>query len=333
MRTMKVLTVLGLLLAISVPASALTFRAPYASYVGEINLQFTFVGGDQATDGFELDGVTPVAGWTTAETVHMAIFNVDTIYGKHPVTGATITLWQPADEPGTGIVGLFYGLQDKAWTTEGLQVATFGDEMHLDVYETSDTAYGTAEALGAVLGWDADVPSSFTGLTGGAIGLSGDGKAIIDPTQSGAVSPVNLIAPEVSGNMYEQKTLLNLNGDSNGNTILDPFDDWDNGTSTAYLTWTGGDMFNTQVGTQQIFFGDILPTVADEIGTRTSMGVAAQAFEKTTTTYMTDRGWTIQADTNKGAVDMMAIPEPLTMIALFGGVAGLGGYIRKRRMA
>ena len=27
------------------------------------------------------------------------------------------------------------------------------------------------------------------------------------------------------------------------------------------------------------------------------------------------------------------IPGPLTMIALFGGVVGLGGYIRKRRMA
>ena len=27
------------------------------------------------------------------------------------------------------------------------------------------------------------------------------------------------------------------------------------------------------------------------------------------------------------------IPEPLAMIPLFGGVVGLGGYIRKRRMA
>lgn len=32
-------------------------------------------------------------------------------------------------------------------------------------------------------------------------------------------------------------------------------------------------------------------------------------------------------------ISMAAVPEPLTMLAVLGGVAGLGGYIRKRRMA
>jgi len=32
-------------------------------------------------------------------------------------------------------------------------------------------------------------------------------------------------------------------------------------------------------------------------------------------------------------VSMTPVPEPLTAIAVFGGIAGLGGYIRKRRMA
>ena len=44
-------------------------------------------------------------------------------------------------------------------------------------------------------------------------------------------------------------------------------------------------------------------------------------------------GWVSYGTGNKGNLDTNVIPEPLTMIALFGGVAGLGGYIRKRRMA
>ena len=32
-------------------------------------------------------------------------------------------------------------------------------------------------------------------------------------------------------------------------------------------------------------------------------------------------------------VSMTPVPEPLTAMAVFGGIAGLGGYIRKRRMA
>jgi hypothetical protein len=31
--------------------------------------------------------------------------------------------------------------------------------------------------------------------------------------------------------------------------------------------------------------------------------------------------------------EVTAIPEPLTMAGLFLGLAGVGGYIRKRRMA
>ena len=34
-----------------------------------------------------------------------------------------------------------------------------------------------------------------------------------------------------------------------------------------------------------------------------------------------------------GDADAGAIPEPMTMLALGMAVAGLGGYVRKRRMA
>ena len=36
---------------------------------------------------------------------------------------------------------------------------------------------------------------------------------------------------------------------------------------------------------------------------------------------------------NVGSVDVTIVPEPLTMLGVFAGIAGIGGYLRKRRRA
>ena len=341
MKTLKLLTVLGLLLAVSGSASALSFRH---GYQGPVNIQYTFVteqytytAADEDANALNVEGVS----------VNWGIYKVDTIYEEDNTT----ILWQDGDDPVNELSGIIYSLRDQAYGVpiSGAYVPAFyGNGIEISLYEVPTGTYATLSVVpGATALWDPATPSVYPGLTDIApIALHGNGAAIIDPTQLPGGQDLYSYNEEISPlpALYEQKTRIEFNPLNS--------DEATGGASTAFFDWDNGYLFEDTAAPppgvianvmQDWYFKD--PVNFTETMGRQSMATATQSFVTTDTTLtgfpegetgdatFETAGWNFMSHQNLGSIETTVIPEPLTMIALFGGVAGLGGYIRKRRMA
>jgi hypothetical protein len=356
MKTLKLLTVLGLLLAISMPASALIFNDP--SYVGPIKMKFDFV---TASGSYDPDGVGPLP----AHPISWGIYRVDTIEGS----GGTL-LWQDTSNgvaEGIELSGIIYRLHDIT-IIPGSPTASFfelyGEDLHVDLYENARGDFTTARDTTGVGGWlglpnALNDPWGYNGLTadGGVqrtVALSAIGSdIIIDPLTSNT-------------GLVSQKTRLRVNdtGTVAGLDVTDLVPGYRlvengpgfgimSGISTAYLDWTGGYLLSTTgpFDPNPAVWGEADPVLDYEMGsdqlanartTQTFVAIdyvadgpiSAVEHDLATALRANGTGWEFLSTSQQGNLDTTVIvPEPLTMIALFGGVAGLGGYIRKRRMA
>ncbi|MDY7009769.1 MAG: PEP-CTERM sorting domain-containing protein, partial [Planctomycetota bacterium] len=76
-------------------------------------------------------------------------------------------------------------------------------------------------------------------------------------------------------------------------------------------------------------------TYADD-GTDIALGTKWDLwFGSYTGIFNDDSTYAAWTDTGgwEGTLELTAVPEPLTMLAVFTGIAGLAGYVRKRKMA
>ena len=355
MKTLKLLTVLGLMLAISMPASALTWNAAGTGYTGPINIDFDFV----SASGYNQAG----------QPINWGIFRARTITAG---SGGPV-IWTTGDG-GIELSGILYKLRDQAIdvysTGATLSMANiWGNDLHIDLYENTPTigaslgAYDTAVAAGTgswggasnvVLTGGTGDESFFPGLTDANVNgpaLRGDGAIAGSPATK--VLIVGSAAVDMTGSGLithaEQKTNVTLKDINNTPATREIVE----GFSTAYLDWYSGYLLEpapVAIIPFQQYDSTGFPPVAGGPGDgelivgAMAMAQATQSFLTTDTTYnsstatairdgLATDGWEFASHGTGGHLDAVAIPEPLTMIALFGGIAGLGGYIRKRRMA
>jgi len=320
MRTMKVLTVLGLLLAISMPASALTLAGGYA---GKIEMKFTnwdmgrvYDLGQSATTIAGVDALT-VSGGLGQDTVAGTfvpggdagedgwfIFRITTIQ-----TPGGIPLWQTdasATSHGMELVGIGYGITDVATDNTGATTYTFSTSTKIDMWEQP---YGNfTESLGS------------SGRIGGAaytgIGTPGGvaGATLIASTVAFGGIDIPAGSPIVPGAPFEQAY-----------TLPGP-----QGTTYTYVDVVGGTWGDGNMNNGELVSGAFLDPIS-----AANFDVAEGLLETKAVAYIPTGGatdnWLFK--TQDPFLTTYAVPEPITMLALFGGVAGLGGYIRKRRMA
>lgn len=341
MKVTKVLVVLGLLLAISAPASALTWKFPY---VGPVNIDFDFV----SADGFNAAG----------EEISWGIFRARTITAT---TGGE-TLWNDKDG-GIELSGILYKLKDEAQRIRDnpfpgyYQVDIWGNDLYMDIFQNTPGDYMAARALGTggwgALGNDSNpvgntaTEHEFEGLTKDgavhrAIALRGMGTSIIAVHPAATDMAGGTPAPITAG---EQKTEVIIEPVGGGTPKMVT------GSSVAYIDWYDGYLFEPTPGfiiPDEKFDASAHPPIGfsfELIPDAESMARATQAFLTTDTGYMpgiidpseSERddlaadGWLFVSHGTGGSLTTYVVPEPLTMIAVFGSIAGLGGYIRKRR--
>ena len=342
--TMKACMVLGLILAVSGTAQALTFNR---AHDGGVNIQFQFVSTsvvDPSADG---------------DVVNWGLYKVDTILPSglpgEPAPGDTSPLWQNDTAP-KELVGIMYGLRDQVEDDASVTLIpsvgpplkrdsyVYGSGIRMAVYELDHGTYDAVANTPGITGtWSAASPGDLAGITDiSAAVVTGHGVPIIDPYTTsltaqpgytGSTDPGSF-APDGSrilGALFEQKTRVIY--DIAAGAIVD-------GHGVVYLDWDGGTHWepdNTGLfGTGTYDWGTKLDVQDYQTTPRESMAVSAQTFDAVApgSDYAL-AGWSFESDATIGSLETSTglIPEPLTMFAVFGGIAGLGGYIRKRRTA
>ncbi len=310
MRCIKLCLVVGLILAVSGTAEAITFNQSYngtimiklKNYDTGVSYPVSSAVGIAAVDG--IVGQTPAtnawnglfgnplipAGYAyagQAEDAWMAlkVTSIETPGGTQ--------LWSDGDG-GQELVGMMYGLVDVAVGAGGM--AVLSDGFNLDLYEQTAGIFNPALGTGGRTGF-----STYTGATGGtnllsAVAVPGIGindLAALDPTTFGGQ------LPQFSHRSFVAQAGLYLD------IISGPWDQL-----IAPNSWTdpwGGGAVADLFATANFVYND---------GSTTG-GIPISDWD-----YLSN-------DPTRAYY----VPEPLTMLAVFTGIAGLGGYIRKRRMA
>jgi len=319
---MKILAVLGLILAVSGTAGAIPFTQ---AYTGPVTMKFSSwdmgtlyplstpttigisavdaIAGQVAPPGTVYDansGAVYTGAVGQEKEDSWGIFTVTEIYktGGNPLSPSD-QLWLPGTG-GVELTGIFYGLIDNAVAPGGLgeliqaQLGTAGAfKMYQQPYGTFAAADGGlgAETLGSA---GRLTFSTYTGVTGGTLALAGSLLAgtgqIAGAPNAQFTSNVNIIgAPPVSaaGNF---NSLVLLNGGASEAQFKSGL-----GPSGSDLTVQGTTYDNSGAD-------PLHPAVSN---------------------------WTV---TDQDPVNGFAlpVPEPLTMLGVFLGVGGLARYVRRR---
>jgi len=344
MKTMKVLTVLGLASALSLGYNG-PLEIKYTNFdVGTVynanpsDLEY----GETDLNSFSRTQVKKAWNYTTnafydpindpsTDDLEDAwfVFRVDTIKGS-----GGVTLWSSGGATGLEVVGMGFGLKDVALQVSAAGVATiYSDDMDFKMW---------AQPMG-----NFDYTDGTAGRTGldtydGIGDLDGDGDFDAADELLGAILLVD--AAGVTGLLDKYNDTPLFDNDLIPDA-LPAYNHVNRGNETdAYLNkvittalWTDGVLGNTEIvtGTQndpisEKNFDNPIDTDDMDIWINSSLRTFP-GHPLYDPAGSSGADWQFVSD--DPALTNVVVPEPLTMIALFGGVAGLGGYIRKRRMA
>ena len=350
MRYMKLLAVLGLILAVSGTAGALTYIPFRYSYDGPVVAHINNLTQASIYTGYLADGRTPVTLGTWYKPADLqyvpgnainppadldwSIFQVDAIY-KGTSVGYNNIVETDTHNPlyihgdgGVEVVGSLFGRSD------------------LFVKFTSQTEF-SFEAAGDYA--EVFVQPVGTASPGGIFGAAGSSGRVYDANSSTYLNKYDTIGYDSAGNLLGDGPALILESKSGyfGDTaaaVGDPNHeltetagnfqiDESHGVTDGYYSVVGGtdaaawdsDFFNPNSlfspkpwanNSNVAFLTDIrLHVTNDPIGYGETPGY----------------DWPIYSSDPLRANHMPAVPEPLTVMGAFLGLSGLGGYIRRRR--
>ncbi|MDY7009770.1 MAG: PEP-CTERM sorting domain-containing protein [Planctomycetota bacterium] len=330
MKFLKIITVTGLILAVSATAGATgvpfnqAYNGPIYGHMANYDSSYLY----DWNNGYLADNVTQIVLGTaynpalvktvpgTGKGLHAnenswGIFKIDNLYAG-AITGAdTITQASPTNQlynngdNGLEIVGIFYGRQDLNVTflTPGAlgiqQITSNGGTTEIFTQPVNTYDNGAAGSGGRV----AAVNNEYA-----TIGYVGDGTNTLLPGAELVIVASDQVGffPTLGANVAFNTTFT-PNGAGSGSGQFDMF-----------LSVTGG--------TESLLWDtDVFPTPTSLIA-----GVTADFRLKGSTTPTGVGDWLVSSS---DPITGTYVPEPMTMLAVFTGIAGLAGYIRKRRMA
>ncbi len=339
MRHLKLLTAVGVMLAVAASAGAtgIPFKQPWQ---GPVVMHLTNYDDSVLYDwngGYLADNVTPIqlgVAYAPAQVKQYpgiatrpgesawGVFRIDQILGAEVTGPNSITPVSPNVElytdgdAGVELVGIFYGRQDVSVTflTPGplgiQQITGTGDR-----YEVFAQPVGTYNGGGPIGGPGASnrvagVPNEYP-----TVGYVGDGTNTLLPGAQRVLTGVSQAGVET------HEILANFTPDGGGSG---------NGTFNLYVSLgpvdpDGAGPLGSYVGTDNyIFDTDAFPNG----GATASVPGTTADFRLKGTTEPTLKEWLVRSsDPLTGAM----VPEPLTMLGVLAGIGGVAGYIRKRR--
>ena len=318
MRTLKLCITAVVCLGIASSAMAISYRPAYAGYSGPVkwNIQnwdmgpiYTVTppvsGSDTYVGEGTLDGLSQIAppGTKYGDEDLWGIFKVEQIIKDD---GSGDVLWNDGDQT-LELVGMFYGGTDNALVqhSDGSQEIIASGVNVYAVEQASGTLSTAARAAGSSGRIDAD---SFKGIGTDAAGVAVPHTVVLE-----LVTVVG--APD--GGTGSTANEFYADFTPSGNT--------GSGQGIAYLDVVGGTW-------------QYLPPYSYEVDD-TYWGVtdADMQFLWTSSPNPQNPGqnpfgdWTVTTDDPWQGYAI--VPEPVTMISLFGAFAALGGYVRRRRRA
>jgi len=324
MRHLKLLAMLGLILAVSGMAEALTFEFGYTG-----RFRFKYEDWDMArsyppnandpnapVSGTLYDGVSTVNALSQTSPSGMYTIpsgpyagETEDAWGIARVTeirtddGTSRLLWSDAVDPDRELVVFFFGGVDTAVKIETLPVQRIQtDNFTFRMFEQDEGLFDPTLGSGGRIGFD-----DYTG-----IGQDASAVLVIDATSTagvakivGSVSPAGQIAdfttsdPNTGGGYGTSKQFIDIIGGA-----------W------QYLPPLMWEVEPNYFGTRDLRFG--------------SSGEGDLFIESDVVPYdagLTD--WVVTSDDPGRGYQV--IPEPMTMLGVFMGIGGLAGYIRRRR--
>ena len=328
MRTLKVLAVLSLVFAISGTASAISL----GGYTGPLKIKYEnwdfgrlYDAGQSADTEAGVDALTefgaaqvnlpgsPVASedsWFVARIISIG-----------PISGGTI--WNDGDD-GKELIGLGYGLRDTAAYAgpTGLTYI-FSDGLTLDIYEQDSGVFDNPATTGAFQDHDGHTLGS-SGRTGVStytgIGDDASSQLLVRlETIADADAQIDQFIPSIP--LITPKERYEMEYELDGPV----------GQTYGYLDATGGRWGDGILGNGELVDGPWLDPVTNATMDDAEVLLAARSWVNVPDYGQATDDWYFESDDPINTT--MAVPEPLTMVALFGSIAGLGGYIRKRRSA
>ena len=324
MRYLTLCLAVGLILAVSVPAGAISFSEAYNGPV-----VFHLTSRDSGTiytvpPNIVGINIPPVGGIPGPGAIGgedtWGVFSIDqiqkgVIVGPNNITALPGSVWNAGITDGKELVGIVWAETDIAVNVSPTGSQTIeGVGLRVAIWEQTFGVYnggvlGSAGRLGPAtyitVGTDASSSLWATAIsTPGFLGSMLPGVAEFVSNFDPNVAP-----PGASGsaNTFLSITPVDVNGD------LVP----DVGSANGFLNTN----FFIGAGTTADLFVQMTTNANNPTNTPGMNGLppVPSVFDGTVT--------------NSDPVDGVFVPEPLTMLAVFTGIAGLGGYIRKRRMA
>jgi len=326
MRLLKCFVALALLLAVTVPAGAISFNQPYNGpiviKIGDQDMGtiypdsgypqgFSWVGGSPSPDlisGIQAMNLfkTTTGQATAAQSVTIvdpttghSITTLEDSWGIAKVTGiykadGVSTLWLPGSTDGSELTVMFWGEVDfYAQSFNGVSYMS-GVNMHYAVYQDFTPDYSGAAGSAGRTAID-----QYTTVTDGTKVLEGKSRAGFLYADTGKYSGAGGSTTEFAS-QFDFGSLT--------------------GNGSAYVDVTGG--------TDQVQF-DTNTFFTPASGANGIPDGADMKFQFTTDPSFTWPGtdWLVGSN---DPIKADVIPEPLTMLGVFLGVSGLGGYLRRR---
>ena len=304
MRAMKIIVAAGLILALSGSAWAITFNQ---TWNGPVIFHITSRDSGTIYNGAPIKGPGSLPGEDS-----WGVFSIDSIekamaVGPNNITGLGEPLWSANTTDGKELVGMLYGEQDLGHSTVGAQQHIEGVGVNVTVFEQTFGLYnkgipGSAARVmtspGEYVSIGDDVSSSLwlSGTsTPGFLGSLFPGVTEFVGTYDYSV-PTGSVSG--SAHMYLSVGAVDYDGDGNPDV---------GSANQSYDT----NFFQGSLGSADF-----------------SLDMTTYQNNPTNTPGGFD--WTV---TNSDPLKGWVVPEPLTMLSVFGAVVGIGGYIRKRRTA
>lgn len=320
----KYLVVASLLLAVSTAAMAapwspltIDYRGPVIFKTNDVSSGTLYSDPNDITSGSAGPGsMTGEDGWGLLQVMQI---NIGKIIGVNDIASTTSSLWSnpPAPPPpGRELFGVYWNVQDtKVSSGGGLVQVTESVGLYFAIWEQDA---GTAAAVSTDLGWAGTagrgLPWEYDRIGGyDPNGLGSTGSPVLWLT--GKSTAMGLLGT-LAGTEYLAGTDL-AGGTGFAETYMEVAD------LTTWVDPNGTTVAGPGKGLHNALFNSNYYVGPGPAGG----GANADLYLKMTTSYPGDYDWTISSDDDIGAI---AIPEPITVMAVFLGISSLGGYVRKR---